>query len=552
MANRAPLVIASGRRQQIQKADTLTFQIDVTTNVPRLLLTVTDDDAAEAFSIRVSDNAGKNLFGGVNNGTAITSGTFNFGWGFEAGLSITSGAGNFCAGPNAGRLIVGGSNNFCIGNSAGDDITSGSQNFCVGPSSGGSITTTNSNFCFGVSAGNLLSGSNNFCLGTNSGASLLVASSNICIGSNAGNNASQLATSTSSIMIGGSTFTGGSNSIVCGVGASAAGANAIAMGTSIAAAANQAIFGTTNITRTIVRGALDVVRSTNACRVNAYNTAAADPPGTSFELVTMRWATNVARISTQKGSGGGTARDLAIDRDDVERVIFGSAETAFNDPGNDVDFRVESDNRSHMIWVDASTNNLAIAATSAPNFQSMVGGVFQEDGTAPSGNPSSGYFLYSESGEPKVRNTSGDITRLASYTAAGYGAGTSYVLTATSAEVVRGTTNSAVTLGRAGTYRLSASVMFLYNAATFGANQTLTVKLRRTNNTAADVTNAIVTTVIRIVTTFTGDFALVVPMVVYTTANSNDRIALFADVSVVPSAGSLEITHDTIFAERIA
>lgn len=326
MANRAPLVLAAGRRQQLQKADVLAYQIDVATDVPRLLLQVTDNSGLEAFSIRASQNAvTPNLFMGTNHGASAITGTGNVGICRGALASLTGGIGNWCVGPGAGGAITSGNNNFCAGPSAGDSITTAIQNFCFGPSAGGSITVTNSNVCIGSSSYVNGTGSNCFCLGTNSGASLLNASNNIFIGSNAGNNASQSTTSSGSILIGGTTWSGGNNSIVIGVGATAAGSNAIAMGAGIAVAANQAIFGTTNITQTLVRGTLDVVRSTNACRVNAYNTAAADPPGTSYELVTMRWASNIARLETEKGSGGGTARALALGTDGTSRFTIGSA-----------------------------------------------------------------------------------------------------------------------------------------------------------------------------------------------------------------------------------
>jgi hypothetical protein len=44
----------------------------------------------------------------------------------------------------------------------------------------------------------------------------------------------------------------------------------------------------------------------------------------------------------------------------VERFAVGNSEAAFNDPGNDYDFRVESDSNTHMLFVDAGNNRVGI------------------------------------------------------------------------------------------------------------------------------------------------------------------------------------------------
>lgn len=55
-----------------------------------------------------------------------------------------------------------------------------------------------------------------------------------------------------------------------------------------------------------------------------YNTKTS---GTNFERVTHEWNTNVARIWTEKGSGGGTARALVLGADATELLRFGSSTT---------------------------------------------------------------------------------------------------------------------------------------------------------------------------------------------------------------------------------
>lgn len=134
-----------------------------------------------------------------------------------------------------------------------------------------------------------------------------------------------------------------------------------------------------------------------------------------------------------------------------------------------------------------------------------------------------------------------------------YAAGTAYSLTSTSAAVDFGTTDPAIALDRSGTWEISAQLKIRYNGATFAAPQTVTAKLRRTNNTAADVTNAVITAETGVVTTVTQDFAfLTLPTVFYTTTNANDAISMYADIAATPSVGSMDVVAASITAKRIA
>lgn len=104
--------------------------------------------------------------------------------------------------------------------------------------------------------------------------------------------------------------------------------------------------------------------------------------------------------------GWGSPELLQIDRE---------TGTIFNDPGNDIDFIVEGDTLTHAIFLDASaaTENIALVAAAAPNWQSMDRGLFIGNAsTVPTGNPSSGGFLYVEAGALKYRGSSGTITTL--------------------------------------------------------------------------------------------------------------------------------------------
>jgi hypothetical protein len=134
-----------------------------------------------------------------------------------------------------------------------------------------------------------------------------------------------------------------------------------------------------------------------------------------------------------------------------------------------------------------------------------------------------------------------------------FAAGTVYTLTATSAAVDFGTTDPSLVISAAGTYSIRAMVKVSLNGATFVANQTLTIKLRRTNNTAADVANSTTTYVVPIVTTLTNTLAVIpLPEILYTTALTNDAVTIFADIAVLPSAGSITISEASLIAVRIS
>lgn len=135
---------------------------------------------------------------------------------------------------------------------------------------------------------------------------------------------------------------------------------------------------------------------------------------------------------------------------------------------------------------------------------------------------------------------------------AAYGTGTAYTLTTTPAAVTFGTTSPSITITNAGTYFIQAGAAIDWVGATFAANQTVTVKLRRTNNTAADLTSGVSAATTPIITTLTETWGPVDPPgVFYTTANSTDIVTLFADVSVLPSAGSATVSRAWIVAQQV-
>lgn len=133
-----------------------------------------------------------------------------------------------------------------------------------------------------------------------------------------------------------------------------------------------------------------------------------------------------------------------------------------------------------------------------------------------------------------------------------YAAGTAYSLTNTAAALDFGTTDPALVITSAGTWLLLARVRVDYTAATFAAVRTGTLKLRRTNNTAADLGNGSASFLTDIITTLTYTLdVLSLPPVIYVTTNANDAITIFGDISVVPTAGSLDCVQAEIVAIKL-
>ena len=128
-----------------------------------------------------------------------------------------------------------------------------------------------------------------------------------------------------------------------------------------------------------------------------------------------------------------------------------------------------------------------------------------------------------------------------------YNLGGSQALTNSYATVL----STKVTLTKAGTYLLFSTCRLDFAAATFSTTQTATVKLKCTNNTVADVANAIssVATGTRTTVTFTLE-EVVLPVVQYT-ATAGDTIEMQAVVSAAPDAGALNAVETSIFAIQL-
>lgn len=129
----------------------------------------------------------------------------------------------------------------------------------------------------------------------------------------------------------------------------------------------------------------------------------------------------------------------------------------------------------------------------------------------------------------------------AGYKVSAYGVGTAYSLTDTAAAIDLGTTDPAIVLDKAGTYLVMAQVNVQYAGATVAA-ETATLKVRRTNNTAADL-SAVVVVDLPASTTLTHMYGTVaIPPFTYTTTAVDDAVTLFGNVSAALSAGTINVT----------
>lgn len=126
------------------------------------------------------------------------------------------------------------------------------------------------------------------------------------------------------------------------------------------------------------------------------------------------------------------------------------------------------------------------------------------------------------------------------------------VLTATDIQLAFSVTPPDLVITTAGSWVLFGTAKFRYAGAEWAANATLTMKLRKTTGTAADL----------ILRTFqlpiiahpgpTNDaFVIALPPVLFHTANTTDNISLRAYLSAIPDAHDFSVAEASIFAIRV-
>lgn len=133
-----------------------------------------------------------------------------------------------------------------------------------------------------------------------------------------------------------------------------------------------------------------------------------------------------------------------------------------------------------------------------------------------------------------------------------YAAGTVYPLTATPALLDFGTTDPSLVITAAGTWALFARARIDFNGLGVADGRTVTIKLRRTNNTAADLGNGSVGFKCPVNTTGTGTAIIFdIPLIIYVTTNATDILQIYGSVSVVDNAGNLQAVEASIVAVKL-
>lgn len=177
--------------------------------------------------------------------------------------------------------------------------------------------------------------------------------------------------------------------------------------------------------------------------------------------------------------------------------------------------------------IDTASNTIKLGGTTITGKSGNTGVVATTSGTLTSGHTAafdaSGNIVDSggTGGGGGTSVTYGSVTA----------AGTAYNLTTTSALLGFGTTTPSLTFGAAGTYIVFARCQLDYAGATTTSARSATVKLTRTNNTAADLTNGSVTWSLDNVSGDSStlvDGTLVVP---YVTTTSGDIVQLWGNIS---------------------
>lgn len=154
----------------------------------------------------------------------------------------------------------------------------------------------------------------------------------------------------------------------------------------------------------IVRGADGTSPTSNTVRGGAYT----GKSGNGSDLLLYGGA---------PGSGSGTAGTAKAFYTNGTTEVWGITDATgivFNEGAvSTVDLRVEGESLAYAFFLDASaaTENIALLTTAAPNWQTMDRGLFIGNiTTAPTGNPTSGGFLYVEAGALTWRGSGGTVT----------------------------------------------------------------------------------------------------------------------------------------------
>lgn len=288
------------------------------------------------------------------------------------------------------------------------------------------------------------------------------------------------------------------------------------------------IIGTTNGTDTVV---VETVTLTGTTAVSTVKTdwgivLAVKKSAVTAGTVTVREASANATITA-----GLTALVLSVGVtavDAADQAAYGRLVSLVSDGATTKQIGLKGTDTSDAVIYDSQALNGATAVLSNSEFR-LVTEIYTGD---------------LESGRTCTQANDADLDINGAplgKTVTAYGVGTVYTFTNTAAAVDFGTTDPAIVLNAAGTYMIFGQVNVAYAGATVVA-ETATFKVRRTNNTAADL-SAVVVMDLPVATTLTNNYGIVtIPPLVYTTTAVDDAVTLFANVSAGLGAGTITAT----------
>lgn len=239
---------------------------------------------------------------------------------------------------------------------------------------------------------------------------------------------------------------------------------------------------------------------------------------------------NIAHIAYNFSSGGSTANNIGLGfwgNDNVLQVFGTSAVTSSGSlsaattvsAGGAVD-------TANAVWLESG--DIAFEGATANAFETRI---------TPT-DPTADRTITLPDASGTVAFTTATSNTIAT--------GTVYALTSTSSQVAFGTTSAVFTLPSTGKWAVFASVQTAYSAATFAGLQTETFKIRRTNNTAADVTDSVRSQPLAVVTTITEAGPCITIGPIYYNGTSGDILQVFGAVSATPAAGAMNVTDCSI------
>ena len=94
--------------------------------------------------------------------------------------------------------------------------------------------------------------------------------------------------------------------------------------------------------------------------------------GLTVNLADGSAATFLQLGGTDSGLFSSAADKVNVTTGGVERLEIGDSEVVFNDPSNDVDFRVESSSNTHMLFVDAGNDRVGVGLQHLNSFTFTV------------------------------------------------------------------------------------------------------------------------------------------------------------------------------------